>query len=102
MAKRTKKKSIKERHRLFLNSYDEYAFTKCPKCDAITKIRKFPLAIHIKPNQLFPLNKSCKYCPGCDLNTSETSDRIHIFEDVLNFDIIPGGWYRDGEHPTER
>ena len=37
-----------------------------------------------------------------DLDTGETADRIHVFKDVWNFDIIPGGWYRDGEHPTER
>ena len=60
-------KTIKKRHRFFLNLYSDCAFTKCPKCDTKTKLRKFPLVIHIEPKQLFLLNKQCKYCPSCDL-----------------------------------
>ncbi|MBD2537192.1 hypothetical protein H6G97_51670 [Nostoc flagelliforme FACHB-838] len=60
-------KTIKKRHRFFLNFYSDCAFTKCPKCDSKTKLRKFPLVIHIEPKQLFLLNKQCKYCPNCDL-----------------------------------
>lgn len=36
-------------HRFFLNPYDDFAFTKCPKCDQKTAVRKFPLVIHIEP-----------------------------------------------------
>jgi hypothetical protein len=60
-------KKVKKRHNFFLNPYSDCAFTKCPKCDNKTKIRKFPLVIHIEPKQLFLLNKKCKYCPSCDL-----------------------------------
>jgi hypothetical protein len=60
-------KTIKKRHSFFLNPYSDCAFTKCPKCDSKTKLRKFPLVIHIEPKQLFLLNKQCKYCPSCDL-----------------------------------
>ncbi|MDZ8135749.1 MAG: hypothetical protein RM049_10660 [Nostoc sp. DedQUE04] len=60
-------KTIKKRHRFFLNPYSDCAFTKCPKCDTKTRLRKFPLVIHIEPKQLFLLNKQCKYCPSCDL-----------------------------------
>ncbi|MCX7013014.1 MAG: hypothetical protein NTW86_10730 [Candidatus Sumerlaeota bacterium] len=62
------------RHRFFLNPYDEYAFTKCPKCDAKTAVRKIPLVIHIEPRQLFMLNKSCKRCPACDLIIARKSE----------------------------
>ena len=55
-----------KKYRFFLNPYSEYAFTKCPKCETKTKIRKFPLVIHIEPRQIFLLNKQCKYCPNCD------------------------------------
>ena len=57
----------KKRHRFFLNPYESAAFTKCPKCDIKTKVRKIPLVIHIEPSQIFVLNKACKYCIGCDL-----------------------------------
>ncbi|MDJ0689977.1 MAG: hypothetical protein QNJ41_15855 [Xenococcaceae cyanobacterium MO_188.B32] len=62
-----KKSSPKKKHKFFLNPYIDCAFTKCPKCDTKTKIRKFPLVIHIEPQQLFFLNKKCKYCTNCDL-----------------------------------
>ena len=62
----TSKKNPKK-HYFFLNPYKDCAFTKCPKCSDKTKLRKFPLVIHIDPNQLFILNKSCKYCTNCDL-----------------------------------
>lgn len=56
-----------KKHRFFLNPYSDCAFTKCPKCETTTKVRKFPLVIHIEPQQIFILNKQCKYCPNCDL-----------------------------------
>ncbi len=59
--------NLKKRHNFFLNPYSDCAFTKCPKCETKTKIRKFTLVIHIEPQQLFILNKHCKYCPSCDL-----------------------------------
>lgn len=55
------------RHRFMLNPYDDVACTKCPECERPTKVRKFPLAIHIEPAVFLMLNKSCRYCPPCDL-----------------------------------
>jgi hypothetical protein len=134
--------NIKTKHYFFLNPHDSYALTKCPKCQDKTKLRKFPLVIHIEPNQLLCLNKNCKYCTDCDLimtkkseieslisnqfekvdpsvvgnkyfvfgtldrndwlkyrkkptDPSKVMDHAYIFKDVLTFDIVPGGWYRD-------
>lgn len=60
-------KSERRRHYFFLNPYEDAAFTKCPKCESKTKIRKFPLVIHIDPEQILILNKKCRYCVNCDL-----------------------------------
>jgi hypothetical protein len=30
-------------------------------------VRKFPLVIHVEPLNPVALNKSCRYCPRCDL-----------------------------------
>lgn len=51
----------------FLNPYTDIRFTTCPKCSAKTKLRKLPLFIHIYPSQPVSLNKTCRYCPNCDL-----------------------------------
>ena len=72
--KQTKLNPENRRHYFFLNSYKDAAFTKCPKCEAKTMIRKFPLVIHIEPQQLFILNKKCRYCTSCDLIIAHKSE----------------------------
>ena len=64
----------KTRHYFFLNPYDDCAFTKCPKCDAKTYLRKFPLVINIEPEHLLVLNKKCRYCTNCDLIITKKSE----------------------------
>jgi hypothetical protein len=66
--------SERRRHYFFLNPYEDAAFTKCPKCESKTKIRKFPLVIHIDPQQLLLLNKKCRYCVNCDLIITKKSE----------------------------
>ena len=65
--KEDKLKRKNRRHYFFLNPYKDDAFTKCPKCESTTLLRKFPLVIHIKPRQVLILNKKCRYCARCDL-----------------------------------
>jgi hypothetical protein len=74
MAKLHSIERARKRHYFFLNPYEDCAFTKCPKCQSQTKIRKFPLVIHIDPRQLLLLNKQCRYCPGCDLIIAKKSE----------------------------
>ena len=138
-------KSERRRHYFFLNPYEDAAFTKCPKCDDKTKIRKFPLVIHVDPQQILLLNKKCRYCVMCDLIITkkteleslmvacfeesmpeiignnylvmgvaerkdwlegkkgkmpqvETIERLLVFKDVLNFEPVRAGWYREDEN----
>ena len=91
MAKRTGKKSYKTRHYFFLNPYNDCAFTKCPKCDKSTKIRKFPLVIHVDPHQIVLLNKKCRYCVNCDLiiaKQSEVESLMIACLEKVNPDVI--------------
>lgn len=55
------------RYYFFLNPYQDVRFTSCPKCGGKTKVRKFPLVIHIDGPMLLSLNKTCRFCPYCDL-----------------------------------
>ena len=50
-----------------LNPYTEYRFTRCPGCDQKMRQRKLPLFIHVDPMDPVVLNKTCRYCPDCDL-----------------------------------
>lgn len=62
----------KTKYNFYLSPWEQYAWTKCPSCDNKTKVRKFCLMVHYKKHnnkvqQMISLNKSCKYCPECDL-----------------------------------
>jgi hypothetical protein len=68
----------KPRFSFFLNPYGDVRFTRCPKCTGKTKQRKLPLLIHVDPMQLIALNKTCRYCPSCDLLIAH-KDQIEDF-----------------------
>jgi hypothetical protein len=68
--KRKKKRLLDKQPRLhtfFLNPYTNARFTRCPQCDAPTKVRKKIFVVHIEPGHLANLNMSGRYCPDCDL-----------------------------------
>ena len=64
----------KKKYTFFLNEYSDFAFSNCPQCSQKTKLRKIALAIHIDPNQLFTLNKKCRFCPSCELIIAKKSE----------------------------
>ena len=55
------------RYSFFLNPYTDVRFTSCPKCGNRTRQRKLPLVIHVDPRNPVAINKTCRYCPACDL-----------------------------------
>jgi len=55
------------KHNFVLNPYVDVRFSRCPKCEAKTKVRKLPLFIHVDPMYPVALNKTGRYCPDCDL-----------------------------------
>ena len=84
MANRKKKTTTQlgkqpPRYRFFLNPYQDVRFTSCPQCGNKTRQRKLPLFIHVDPKQPMLLNKTCRYCPTCDLLIAHQDE----LEDVL-------------------
>ena len=77
MVKKTKSKGDRGEPRLgnltplykfFLNPYTDIRFTSsCPSCCGKTKQRKLPLAIHVSDWGMVILNKTCRFCPVCEL-----------------------------------
>lgn len=55
-------------YKLFLNPYSNVRFTtSCPGCSGKTRQRKLPLAIHVHQFGMVILNKTCRFCPYCEL-----------------------------------
>lgn len=65
-AKRSPKEP-KARHRFVLNPYPDVRCTRCPMCEAPTRLRKFALAIFLAPEGRVILGLTCRYCPRDDL-----------------------------------
>lgn len=79
----------KPKYYFYLNPHDEYAWTKCPKCDNKTKVRKYCLVIHYEEksqhyHQLFSLNKTCKFCPYCTLIIAKKSEIEELLQQILS------------------
>lgn len=55
----------------------------CPQCDKKMHQRKLPLVIHIEPKSLFSLNKTCRYCPHCDLLIAHQNNVEHVLASSL-------------------
>jgi hypothetical protein len=61
--------TLPPRYSFALNPHVRDRFTKCPSCDASTRIRKLPLVVHVEhPGgpRLVLLNKTCRLCLICE------------------------------------
>lgn len=70
----------KPRYVFFLNPYTHARFTSCPQCGAKTRQRKLPLVIYSRePAQMTALNKTCRFCPACDLLIAHANELSAFF-----------------------
>lgn len=67
MPKRPHLGKLPPRYDFTLNPHSDYRATRCPRCDRPTTLRKFALMIHVDPQQLIALGKTCRYCPKDEL-----------------------------------
>ena len=61
--------TLPPRYSFVLNPHVRERFTKCPRCDASTRIRKLPLVVHLEHPagpRLVLLNKTCRLCLICE------------------------------------
>ena len=85
MESKTKKikHSRESRHYFWLNPYEIMAFTRCPKCNEKTKIRKICFAADYKKSKLLFINLQCKYCQDCDLIIVKKVKLEHVFRNMF-------------------
>jgi hypothetical protein len=55
------------RYSFISNPYADARFTKCPECSKATRLRKFPLLIHLHETIPIILGKTCRFCVACEL-----------------------------------
>ncbi|MCK4977482.1 MAG: hypothetical protein KAS36_11180 [Anaerolineales bacterium] len=71
------------RFNFFLNPYQDHRFTRCPKCGSKTRLRKLPLVVHVDPNHLISINRTCRYCPGCELLIAHQDVFEHLLAEMF-------------------
>ena len=89
MAPRKKKTMVRlgkqaPQYRFFLNPYKDARFTRCPQCNQPMRQKKLPLVIHIDPMNLLSLNKTCRYCPHCDLLIAHKDHIEHFLTSIFS------------------
>ena len=78
-----------KKYYFFLNPYTDSSFTRCPKCDNKTKVKKLPLAILLEKKKIiFMLNKTCKFCPYCELLIAKKRELELIIMQFLGVEHI--------------
>jgi hypothetical protein len=55
------------KYRFILNPCKDARFSTCPNCPGKTLFRKVLLFIHVQPIYPTTINKSCQYCPKCEI-----------------------------------
>ena len=78
-------------YRFYLNPYQDLRWTRCPQCESKMHQRKLPLVIHVDPICLLSLNKTCRYCPHCDLliaHQDDVEDFLAAFFTTYNPEIV--------------
>jgi hypothetical protein len=110
----------KQRYLFYLNPFEEYKWTRCPNCNAKTKLRKYCLVIAFgeksKSGTTFlTLNKSCKFCPECELVIASKfeieshlyqlcaeSGRHYVADDFFIFGTMDRkDWLQQQQKPTD-
>jgi hypothetical protein len=70
----------KPRYMFFLNPDADARFTSCPQCGGKTRQRKLPILIHVfEPAQFINLNKTCRFCPACELLIAQADELAMFF-----------------------
>lgn len=78
-------------YRFFLNPYHDIRFTLCPQCRSKTRLRKFPLVIHVDPMHTLILGKTCRYCTNCDLlivHQDQLEEQLAAYFSATNPEIV--------------
>lgn len=78
-----------EKYYFYPNPHDRYAWTKCPKCDTKTKLRKFCLMVYYKDKtlpvpRLLSIRADCKFCTECALIIKKKSELEVVLEKLVS------------------
>ena len=66
--------ALPPRYAFVLNPHADAGFTKCPRCETKTRVRKLSLVIHVEDFGLVLLGKTCRLCLRCETLVAHQAD----------------------------
>jgi hypothetical protein len=87
--------ALPPRYSFVLNPDLRAKFTKCPRCNAQTRLRKLPLLIHVEHPagaRLAILGKTCRLCLVCEILIAHDADISRL--------LVASGLAAEGGNPS--
>jgi uncharacterized C2H2 Zn-finger protein len=81
--------ALPPRYAFVLNTYADAGFTKCPRCEAKTRVRKLSLVIHVDQCGLLLLGKTCRLCLACETLVAHQADLDKLIGAVVRGAVCP-------------
>ena len=81
--------ALPPRYAFVLNPYADARFTKCPRCEAKTRVRKLSLVIHVDQFGLVLLGKTCRLCLACETLVAHQADLDKLIGAVAGGTVGP-------------
>jgi len=75
--------ALQPRYAFVLNPHTDTKFTKCPRCETKTNLRKLSLVIHVEGFGLIILGKTCRLCLRCDTLIAHKAELDKLLRTVV-------------------
>jgi hypothetical protein len=75
--------ALPPRYAFILNPHADTKFTKCPRCEARTSLRKLSLVIHVEDFGLVILGKRCRLCLRCETLIAHKAELDKLLSTVV-------------------
>ena len=72
--------ALAPRYSFVLNPYPHERFTRCPRCETKTRVRKIPLVIHVEPVGLALPRKTCRLCVVCEMLVAHQAELERLID----------------------
>src|SRR5712691_2942475 len=76
--------ALPPRYAFILNPHADTRFTKCPRCETGTNLRKLSLVIHLEGFGLVVLGKTCRLCLKCETLIAHKAELDKLLSTVVN------------------
>jgi len=75
--------ALPPRYAFILNPHADTKFTKCPRCETKTNLRKLSLVIHVEGFGLVLVGKTCRLCLRCETLIAHKAELDQLLSTVV-------------------